>query len=176
MNLIYLIIYGNIIWKESGRRIEVPTFLFIMISDELKKKIEEVVESKGFELFSIEWKGSERKGVLIVKIDSTAGITVSDCEEVSKALSIFLDMEDPFPFPYNLEVSSPGIDRPLRNIKDFERFKGKSIIIFSEEETFKGIIIDVVENIIYLKIKNQIKAINFDKIKKANLLAPWEEL
>lgn len=155
-----------------------PTFLFIMIElkEDLKKKIEEVVESKGFELFSIEWKGSERKGVLTVKIDSEAGITIKDCEEVSKALSILLDLEDPFPFPYNLEVSSPGIDRPLRNISDFSRFKGKGVSIKLEGQVLKGVIVDVVENMVYIKIKNQIKGINFDKIEKANLLGPWEEL
>jgi len=148
----------------------------IEIKEDLKKKIKEVVESKGFELFSIEWKGSERKGVLIVKIDSEAGITVDDCEEVSKSLSIFLDLEDPFPFPYTLEVSSPGIERPLRNISDFSRFKGKPAVINSEGNVFKGLIVDVVENMIYIKIKNQIRAFDFDKIEKANLMAPWEEL
>jgi len=148
----------------------------IEIKEDLKKKIKEVVESNGFELFSIEWKGSERKGVLIVKIDSEAGVTVDDCEEVSKSLSIFLDLEDPFPFPYTLEVSSPGIERPLRNISDFSRFKGKPAVINSEGNVFKGLIFDVVENMIYIKIKNQIRAFDFDKIEKANLMAPWEEL
>lgn len=153
-----------------------PTFLFIMINEELKKKIKEVIESKGFELFSIEWKGSERKGILCVKIDSTAGITLKDCEDTSKTLSTFLDIENPFPFPYRLEVSSPGIERPLRNLDDFIRFKGKPVIIYSENKNFKGIIIDVVEDSIYLKMKNQIKQFIFDKIEKANLLGPWEEV
>jgi ribosome maturation factor RimP len=85
-------------------------------------------------------------------------------------------LEDPFPFPYTLEVSSPGIERPLRNISDFSRFKGKPAVINSEGNVFKGLIVDVVENMIYIKIKNQIRAFDFDKIEKANLMAPWEEL
>ena len=155
-----------------------PTFLFIMIEirDDLKKKIKEVVESNGFELFSIDWKGSERRGLLIVKIDSIAGINVKDCEEVSKALSILLDMEEPFSFPYSLEVSSPGIERPIRNLNEFLRYTGKPVNIFSKGENYKGVIFDVVDDTIYLKIKNQIKSFIFSDIEKANLLGPWEEL
>lgn len=153
-----------------------PTFLFIMIKEELKKKIKEVIESKGFELFSIEWKGSEGKGVLCIKIDSPAGITIKDCEDISKTLSTFLDIENPFLHPYRLEVSSPGIERPLRSLDDFIRFKGKPVIIYSENKNFRGIIMDVVENSIYLKMKNQIKQFIFDKIEKSNLLGPWEDV
>lgn len=154
----------------------VPTFLFIMISEDLKKKIEEVVESQGFELFSVEWKGSDRKGILLVKIDSLGGITLKDCEIVSKALSTFLDIEDPIPCKYTLEVSSPGIERPLRNIKEFLRFKGKGVKFDYEGKEYKGVIMDVFEDSVYLKIKKEIKTFKFDKIEKPNLLGPWEEL
>lgn len=155
---------------------KVPTFLFIMIKEELKKKIEEVVKSKGYELFSVEWKGSDRKGVLLIKIDSLGGITLKDCEIVSKALSTFLDIEDPIPCRYSLEVSSPGIERPLRDIKEFLRFKGSPVRFDYEGKEIKGVIVDVFEEEIYIKIKNDVKSFNFDKISGAKLLGPWEEL
>lgn len=151
-------------------------FIMVEIKEELLKKIEDLVKSKGFELFSIEWKGSKRRGVLCVKIDSLGGITLKDCEEVSRELSLLLDFEDPFPFPYSLEVSSPGIERPLRNLNDFKRFKKSPVSFFYEGINIRGIIIDVEENTIFIKIKNEIKSFDFDKIENPHLLGPWEEL
>ncbi len=148
----------------------------IMLSEDLKKKIKEVVESKGYELFSIEWRGSNKKGLLIVTIDCLGGITLKDCEEVSKALNVFLDLENPFPFSYRLEVSSPGIERPLRNLQDFKRFKGKPLSFFYKGIKYKGIIIDVLEESILIKIKNNVENFKFEEIEKSHLLGPWEEI
>ena len=88
---------------------------------------ERVATSEGLELVEVEWKGGSRKGTLRVFIDKPEGITHQDCELVSRQLSAILDVEDLFPEAYNLEVSSPGLDRKLLKLQDYERFAGRKI-------------------------------------------------
>ena len=80
------------------------------------------VEALGYELVDIDVRVG-RKGLLRVFIDKEAGVNLSDCERVSRQLSAFLDVEDPLPGRYVLEVSSPGLDRPLRTLEHFRRFR-----------------------------------------------------
>ncbi len=91
----------------------------------LDKMLEPTAESLGYELVRVTLLGSERK-ILQVMAERGDGepMTVSDCEALSRALSAVLDVEDPIPGRYDLEVSSPGIDRPLTRPKDFARFAG----------------------------------------------------
>ncbi len=84
-----------------------------------------IVASEGLELVEAEWKGTSRRGTLRVFIDKPSGITHADCERVSHQLSAALDVEDPIPDAYNLEVSSPGLDRKLAKPADFRRFAGR---------------------------------------------------
>ncbi|MGB1110846.1 MAG: ribosome maturation factor RimP, partial [Gammaproteobacteria bacterium] len=88
-----------------------------------------VVESMGYELVGTEFTTQGRRGVLRVYIDKEDGITVDDCGKVSYQLSGLLDVEDPVPGAYNLEVSSPGLDRPLFKAADYERFAGERVKI-----------------------------------------------
>ncbi len=83
-----------------------------------------VAASQGVELVEAEWKGSSRGGTLRIFIDKEAGVTHGDCERVSKQLSVVLDVEDPIPSAYSLEVSSPGLDRKLFHGSDYRRFQG----------------------------------------------------
>ena len=84
-----------------------------------------VAASAGLEFVDAEWKGGMKRGVLQICIDKPGGITHGDCETVSRQLSAILDVEDLFPYAYNLEVSSPGLDRKLSKPADFERFAGR---------------------------------------------------
>ncbi len=86
---------------------------------------ERIAASEGLELVEAEWKGGSRRGVLRVFIDKPDGVTHADCECVSHQLSAALDVEDMVPGSYNLEVSSPGLDRKLSKPADFERFSGR---------------------------------------------------
>ena len=95
--------------------------------EQLVKLLEPTVEQLGFELADLEVNVRGGGGVLRLFIDSEAGITVEDCESVSRQVSGLLDVEDPFPGDYNLEVSSPGLDRRLVKESHFERFVGNRV-------------------------------------------------
>ena len=104
-----------------------------------------IVEAKGFELVDVEWVKEGANWYLRAYIDKENGITVDDCEEVSRALSDLLDEEDFISENYILEVSSPGLDRPLKKEKDFARSIGKDVEVklfkaINKEKEFYGIL------------------------------------
>ncbi len=79
----------------------------------------------GYELYDLALTGSGGHMTLRVRIDRPQGVTLDDCERVSKSLSALLDQADPLPTRYDLEVSSPGAERPLRNLEEYRRFVGR---------------------------------------------------
>ena len=79
----------------------------------------------GYELYDLALTGSGGHTILRVRIDRPEGVSLQDCERVSKSLSALLDQADPLPTRYDLEVSSPGAERPLRNLEEYRRFIGK---------------------------------------------------
>ena len=98
-------------------------------AQEIKDKVQElaanVAEDEQVELVSISILGAGRKKLVKVIIDKEGGVSISDCERMSRGLETLLDVEDIFPMAYMLEVSSPGLDRPLMQMRDFERSIGK---------------------------------------------------
>jgi ribosome maturation factor RimP len=94
--------------------------------------LEAPIGALGYELVELEFHPQGRGGLLRVYIDRDTGVTVDDCEIVSRQVSAVLDVEDPIPGHYTLEVSSPGLDRPLRTPKDFARFAGEQARIDME--------------------------------------------
>ena len=95
--------------------------------DELTKMLEPTVERLGYELTDLEVKTGGKHGLLRVFIDKPDGIGLADCEKVSLAVSAMLDVEDPLPGQYSLEVSSPGLDRKLTKVEHFQRFIGETV-------------------------------------------------
>ncbi len=99
------------------------------MSDYVIEKIQDFVESllpsMGLELVEIQYRQEGEGWVLRLFIDSPEGIGIDQCTKVSRELSFFLDVEDLIPHAFNLEVSSPGLERPLRDMNDFKRFAGK---------------------------------------------------
>jgi ribosome maturation factor RimP len=85
--------------------------------------VEPILVEKGFELVLLEYRREERDMVLRLFVDKEGGITLDDCAEVSREVSVLLEVEDPIDSAYRLEVSSPGIDRPLTRPADYERFR-----------------------------------------------------
>ncbi len=99
-----------------------------MISgDELTGMLEPTVERLGYELTDLEVRLGGKGGLLRLFIDKPDGISLEDCEKVSHAVSAMLDIEDPLPGQYNLEVSSPGLDRKLTKVEHFHRFTGEIV-------------------------------------------------
>lgn len=95
----------------------------------LKQLIGPVVESLDFEFWGLEFTGRGQQALLRVYIESENGINVDDCAQVSRQVSAQLDVEDPIPGEYTLEVSSPGMDRPLFTLDQFQRFAGDQVQI-----------------------------------------------
>lgn len=98
-----------------------------MGSEELAKLLQPTIERLGYELSDLEARLSGGRGVVRVFIDKLDGVGLEDCEKVSLAVSALLDVEDPVAGQYDLEVSSPGLDRKLTKIAHFQRFKGEAV-------------------------------------------------
>ena len=101
---------------------------------EVDRELEGRVDALGYELVEAEWAGSGRRPLLRIRIDRSVsgpgeGVTVEDCARVSRALEHWLDGAPTMPERYVLEVSSPGVERPLRRPGDFERFRGKRVAV-----------------------------------------------
>ncbi len=163
------------------RRVGRPTLLFYRVlrfyMNNLKQRVltlaEQVADVQGVEIFDIELLG-KGKLLLRVMIDKEGGVTLDDCERFSKNLGTVLDVEDPFPGPYTLEVSSPGLDRPLKSLQDFEKNKGKLARIITVEKIsnqnfFMGRIVEIKNDLIKLLVNKHEIDIPFDKISKAKL-------
>jgi ribosome maturation factor RimP len=154
----------------------------------LIKKIEEnigpIVSDLGYSIVKISFIGTGRTKtlqIMIEKLDNLP-ITIADCEVVSRSVSVYLDVLDPVCGRYNLEVSSPGINRPLEKPSDFMRFIGNRVIIKTFElknniKTFRGVLDSATEHGIkvYLDIStieymdfeyNEIKSACIDEIKQ----------
>ncbi|GAB6098852.1 ribosome maturation factor RimP [Halanaerocella petrolearia] len=99
------------------------------VRDIVIELVEPIIEQEELELVDVEYQKEGENWILRVFVDKEEGVTLEDCQNVSRELSTQLDVEDPIEHSYMLEVSSPGLDRPLRNDKDFERFAGKSVDI-----------------------------------------------
>jgi ribosome maturation factor RimP len=95
------------------------------IYDQLRVLVRPVVEEYGFELFDLNFRREGHGWVLRIVIDRENGVTLDDCVSISREVGHLLEVEDLIEHAYNLEVSSPGLDRPLRNGADFKRFVGK---------------------------------------------------
>ena len=100
-----------------------------MLRDTLAARLAPLVEGLGYELWELEYSPGRGNGFLRLYIDAAAGITLDDCERVSRAVSEVLDAEDPIPGQYTLEVSSPGLERPLRSAAHFARFVGEAVSV-----------------------------------------------
>ena len=138
---------------------------------------EQVATSMGMELVLVEIKGEGSHSVVRAYIDQPGGISLDDCERFSKRFSVSLDVEDWIPFSYVLEVSSPGINRPLVKDADFRRFYGKNAKVRTRlpiegQSNFRGKIVSVNEGRLELEISpGKNIEIALTDIEKANLIA-----
>jgi len=142
---------------------------------DLRKLLEPGVIALGFELVDVELAGSHHHSTLRVYIDSARGVNVDDCARVSRQLSALLDVEDPVPGHYTLEVSSPGLDRPLVKPDDFRRFVGETIKVKLHEpllgrKNFTGTLKDVADDHVVLEVDKEIFNLAFDAMDRARLV------
>ncbi|MFV2055674.1 MAG: ribosome maturation factor RimP [Thiohalomonadales bacterium] len=135
-----------------------------------------VVEGLGYELIGIEWLPQGGHSLLRVYIDTESGIGLEDCQQVSHQLSAVLDVEDVVSGQYRLEVSSPGIDRPLFTEAHFEQFIGSGVKLtcsmpINGQRKFKGVIDSVIGTNLKLAVDDEVLDISIQNIQKANLFA-----
>lgn len=102
------------------------------VRERVVKLVEPFLEKQGLELVHLDYK-TGRKGHLCLYIDKPGGVTLADCETVSRDVSDLLDAYDPIPNRYILEVSSPGVERPLTKESDFRRFQGEMVKVYTGE-------------------------------------------
>jgi ribosome maturation factor RimP len=146
---------------------------------------EPVCLAAGFELVDVRFVREQVGWIVRVFIEAKPGaadgVGVGDCERVSRELSAVLDVEDPVPQAYSLEVSSPGIDRPLRTVDHFRRFAGSvAKIVLAEgidgRRNYKGTLLDASNEVIAIEIDGTRHEVPFDDIQSAKLVPDWGKL
>lgn len=146
--------------------------------ERLTRLAEPVVTGLGYELVGVEFDSHQR--ILRVYIDREAGIVIDDCSRVSHQLSGVLDVEDPIPGNYQLEVSSPGMDRPLFTLAHFQRFQGSLVRLqllrpIEGRRRFKARLIGLDGETVLLEEEGTRFAIPFDSIEKARIVPEFEQ-
>ena len=146
-----------------------------MLREQLGELLGPVVANLGYELWEIEYAPRAGGGLLRLYIDSPDGISLDDCEKVSRAVSAVLDEADPIPNEYTLEVSSPGLDRVLRTQAHFARFAGERvkvemIALINGRKRFQGRLKQVGESEITLEMDGGEVSLPIDDIHRARLV------
>lgn len=141
--------------------------------------VRDLIESEGYDLVHVEFFGSGHSAVLRLYVDRAGGITVSECAEISRRVSLLLDVEDYIPGSYTLEVSSPGIERPLFRKVDYERHIGEEVKLVTTQKVegrrnFNGYVLKVFEKSFSLDCDGKVYDIEFSNLKKANLVYKFD--
>lgn len=145
-----------------------------ILRERLFALIEPLLAQLGYELIDLEQAAGRGQGVLRIYIDRPEGIGLDDCERASREISALLDVEDPIPGTYMLEVSSPGEDRVLRTRAHFERFVGSRVFIEltaprDGRRRYTGMLTEVADEGVALEVDRQRVDIPFGEIGKARL-------
>jgi ribosome maturation factor RimP len=144
------------------------------IIKEVTKLAMPLLQEKGIELVDLQYRRESTGWVLRLFIDKAGGVTVDDCAEVSRELGEHLDVKDIIPYNYHLEVSSPGVNRPLKKLDDFQKYTGHKVQIMTtspvgDRRNFTGFIKAVNNDIILIEVDGKDLNIPFPLINKANL-------
>jgi ribosome maturation factor RimP len=168
----------TITYKEDKFLIEEKSSL---LDQKLQELLAPVITALGYELWGIERLSQGVGGLVRIYIDSHQGISIDDCERVSYQVSGILDVHDPIPGHYTLEVSSPGLDRPLFTLEQFARFLGHQAQVrllqpLNAQRNFTGEIQRIEKTQVILKIADTEYILPIEQIEKARLVPKSEEL
>jgi ribosome maturation factor RimP len=141
----------------------------------LKEMLEPAVSAVGMELWGVEFLAQGKHSILRLYIDSEQGVTIDNCEAVSHQVSGVLDVEDPINGEYSLEVSSPGMDRPLFSFAQFSRYVGELVkvrlqVAVSGKRNFTGKLLAANDGDLTFEVDNQQLTVSINQIDKANLV------
>lgn len=149
-----------------------------MVPKEIVERVRVIADpvllNEGMELVEVNYRRDTRGWVLRLTIDKQGGVTLDDCSRISQQVGRELDVEDFISAPYALEVSSPGLNRPLRSEKDFIKYcnrliKVRTVDPINSRQQFKGKLLGVSNNQIELEMEEGVIEIPLAKIAKANL-------
>jgi ribosome maturation factor RimP len=150
-----------------------------MTGDELAKLLEPTVERLGYELADLEVRLGGKGGLIRIFIDKPEGIDLDDCEKVSLAVSALLDVEEPVPGNYRLEVSSPGLDRKLTKVEHFQRFEGETVKVqmrfpIEGRRRFRGTLVSSDDENIVVEVDGESHSLPLKTIDTARLVPAVE--
>ncbi|MEQ6918050.1 ribosome maturation factor RimP [Halomonas aquatica] len=137
--------------------------------------IEPVASAMGFELWGIDHLSQGKHSRLVIYIDHEDGVSVDDCADVSRQVSAVLDVEDPVPGEYRLEVSSPGMDRPLFTLEQFERYAGHVVSVklrvpFDGRRKFQGLLAGIENDEVLLQVDGEEYCFPIEGIDQARVV------
>jgi len=146
-----------------------------MSTSELLGVLEPTIERLGYELTDLDVRIGGKGGFIRLTIDKPDGIGLEDCEKVSHAVSALLDVEDPIAGNYNLEVSSPGLDRKLTKVEHFQRFKGETLKVsmrfpIEGRRRFRGTLVSSDEENIVVEVDGESHSLPLSMIDTARLV------
>nr|WP_033416319.1 ribosome maturation factor RimP [Hahella ganghwensis] len=152
--------------------------VFLARQDRLIELLRPVVEGLGYLFWGIEYLAQGRRSVLRVFIDKEEGITVEDCEAVSRQVSAVMDVEDPISGEYTLEVSSPGWDRPLFEESHYKAYVGSVIEVrlqtpFNGRRKYKGTLTAVENSEVVMRVDDEEFTFPLEVIDKANIVPQY---
>lgn len=145
------------------------------LEEKLRELLQGSVEDLDCELWGIECQRAGRFLTVRLYIDKEGGVTVDDCADVSRQVSAVLDVEDPIADKYNLEVSSPGLDRPLFTLAQFERYIGQDILVhlripMLDRRKWQGKLEKIENDMLTIIVDGQAQVLVFGNIQKANVI------
>ncbi len=152
-----------------------------LIAERIREIAETAANDEGLELVHVEMVGTQRKPSVRIFIDKPEGVTLDDCSNMSRRVEAVLDAEDFIPTAYNLEVSSPGLERELYSLNDFVKFAGnlakvKTANPFNGQKNFRGRIIEIKgEEIVFEDKTTGIVQFPYNAVAKANLEIDLDE-
>ncbi|ABC80874.1 ribosome maturation factor RimP [Anaeromyxobacter dehalogenans] len=151
------------------------------IAEQVRSLLEPVLERDGYELVEVEWARLAGRWTLRVFIDKAGGVGIDDCQAVSKTVEPILDVADFIEPAYDLEVSSPGLDRPLRKPRDFDRYAGQRVHVKAygpvagtapgspARKHWTGVLKGFRDGAVELDVDGALHRVPHDQIAKANL-------
>jgi ribosome maturation factor RimP len=146
----------------------------------VRELAEPIIKELNLDLVAIEYLPQKGQGIVRITIDKDNGVTLDDCTKVSREVGYILEIKDLFSHPYRLEVSSPGLERPLKTLVDFEKFLGRKVSfktseLFNGKRNFKGTLKQVQNGIVLLEMDGEVWEIPFYLVRHAKLVYEFPE-
>lgn len=151
-----------------------------MRNDSIADLLRPTIEDMGLTLWGVEFLSQGRHGLLRIYIESEGGVTVEDCERVSRQVGILLDVEDPIQGAYTLEVSSPGMDRRLFEAAQYEQYKGAKVKVrlrtnFEGRRNFTGRLAGIENGDLVLQLGEDELVLPLESVERANVVPEFDD-